>query len=56
MHLCYKVTFYSEANPISEIKLAHFTEKREMDPHTKRPAAPRGGRIVELAWNPIGKG
>ena len=26
-----------------------------MDMHTKRPAVQRGGRIVELVWNPIGK-
>ena len=45
----------SEPNPISETKLAHFTEKRDLGPHDKRGGAQRGARIVELAWNPVGK-
>jgi len=45
-----------ESSPISETKLAHFTEKKEQEGHLQRgaPKIQRGGKIVELAWNPVG--
>ncbi len=46
---------YRESTPVSDIKLAHCTEKREIDAHYRKPGMQRGVRVVELAWNPIGK-
>jgi len=43
-----------ESAPVSEMKLAHFTERREMESHYKKPVMQKGGKIVELSWNPIG--
>ena len=47
---------FRESSPVSETKLAHFTEKKEQEGHLQRgaPKIQRGGKIVELAWNPVG--
>jgi len=49
------IIFQRESAPVSEMKLAHFTERREMESHYKKPVMQKGGKIVELSWNPIGK-